>query len=50
MQKAVDKRIVREDATLTEFEAHLEPALRVEPGERFLVETQDNFFGEIKTE
>ena len=50
MQKAVDKRIVREDATLTEFGAHLEPALRVEPGERFLVETQDNFFGEIKTE
>ncbi len=50
MQKAVDKRIVREDATLTEFGAHLEPALRVEPGERFMVETQDNFFGEIKTE
>jgi amidase len=50
MQRAVDKRIAREDATLTEFGAHLEPALRVEPGETFLVETQDNFFGEIKTE
>lgn len=44
------KRIRREDATITEFGAHLEPALRVEQGESFLVETQDNFFGEIKTE
>lgn len=42
--------VQREDATITEFGAHLEPALRVEPGETFLVETQDNFFGEIKTE
>lgn len=44
------KRIRREDATITEFGAHLEPALHVGPGETFLVETQDNFFGEIKTE
>jgi amidase len=50
MEQRVEKRIRREDASLTEFGAHLEPALRVEPGERFLVETQDNFFGEIRTE
>jgi acetamidase/formamidase len=45
-----EKRIGRAYATLTEFGAHLEAALRVEPGETFLVETQDNFFGEIDTE
>ncbi len=50
MAQEVGKRIHREDATITEFGAHLEPALQVEPGETFLVETQDNFFGEIKTE
>ena len=50
MEQEVAKRISREDASLTEFGAHLEPALRVEPGERFVVETQDNFFGEIRTE
>jgi acetamidase/formamidase len=50
VEQQVAKRIGRESATLTEFGAHLEPALRVQPGERFLVETQDNFFGEIKTE
>ena len=44
------KKIRREEATLTEFGAHLEPKLWVEPGERFLVETQDAFFGQIKTE
>jgi amidase len=50
MEQRVEKKIGREDATLTEFGAHLEPRLRVQPGERFLVETQDNFFGEIRTE
>ncbi len=50
MQVAMEKRIKREQATVTEFGAHLEPVLRVEPGESFLVETLDNFFGEIKTE
>jgi amidase len=50
MDQRVEKRIGREDATVTEFGANLEPRLRVEPGERFLVETQDNFFGEIETE
>ena len=50
MEQKAEKRISREEATLTEFGAHLEPRLSVEPGERFLVETQDNFFGEIKTE
>ena len=50
MEQKAEKKINREDATLTEFGAHLEPKLRIEPGERFLVETQDNFFGEIKTE
>jgi amidase len=50
MEQRVEKKIGREDATVTEFGAHLEPQLRVQPGEQFLVETQDNFFGEIKTE
>jgi len=50
VEQEVAKRIERESATLTEFGAHIEPALRVAPGERFVVETQDNFFGEIKTE
>ena len=50
MEQRVEKKIEREHATLTEFGAHLEPQLRVEPGEQFLVQTQDNFFGEIKTE
>ena len=45
MDQRVEKRIGREDATVTEFGANLEPRLRVEPGERFLVETQDNFLG-----
>jgi amidase len=44
------KKIQREEVTLTEFGAHLEPKLRVEPGARFLVETQDAFFGQIKSE
>ena len=50
MEQGMEKRIRREDAILTEFGAHLEPALCVEPGESFLVETQDNFFGEIDSE
>ena len=50
MEQKAEKKISREDAMLTEFGSHLEPMLRIEPGERFLVETQDNFFGEIKTE
>ncbi len=50
MEQEVGKKIQREDAIITEFGAHLEPKLQVEPGEQFLVETQDNFFGEIKTE
>ena len=50
MEQEVGKKIQREDAIITEFGAHLEPKLLVEPGEQFLVETQDNFFGEIKTE
>jgi amidase len=50
VEQGTEKKIGREYATLTEFGAHLEPALRVEPGETFLVETQDNFFGEIDTE
>jgi len=47
MEQWTEKRTRRVDANLTEFGAHLEPALHVEPGETFLVETQDNFFGEI---
>jgi amidase len=50
MERGLAKRIDRQDATITEFGAHLEPALTVEPGEQFLVQTQDNFFGQIKTE
>lgn len=46
----MDERIEREDANVTDFGAHLEPALRVGQGETFVVETQDSFFGEIKTE
>ena len=38
------QRINREAATLTEFGAHLEPALTVELGESFVIETRDNFF------
>ena len=50
MEQEVGKKIQREDAIITEFGAHLEPKLQVEPGEQFLVETQDNFFGEVNTE
>ncbi len=43
--QGVAKKLRREEATVTEFGAHLEPALRVEPGEIFLVETRDAFSG-----
>lgn len=44
------KKITRDTATITDFGAHLEPVLHVEPGESLLVETQDNFFGAIDSE
>jgi amidase len=44
------KRIRREEASYTEFGAHLEPKLRVKPNERFLVETQDAYSGQMHTE
>lgn len=50
MEQKAEKKINRKDATVTDFGGHLEPMLRVEAGEPFLVETQDNFFGEIQTE
>ncbi|QIN80098.1 hypothetical protein GBA65_17990 [Rubrobacter marinus] len=50
MKREVEKKIEREAATVTEFGAHLEPALRVEQGEKFVVETQDNLFGQINSE
>src|SRR5690625_6279408 len=37
-------------ATVTDFGAHLEPMLRVQPNETFKIETQDNFFGAINSE
>ena len=46
----VAKKIPREQATVTEFGAYLEPKLMVEPGERFLVKTQDAYSGQIRTE
>jgi amidase len=49
-EQKIVRKIRREEVTLTEFGAHLGPKLRVEPGERFLIETQDAFFGQIKTE
>ena len=44
------QKLIREDATNTEFGAHIKPALRVAPNESFWVETQDNFFGAISSE
>ena len=38
------QRFAREKAVVTDFGAHLEPGLTVEPGERFVVETKDNFW------
>lgn len=43
------KKIERAQATLTEFGAGMEPMLYVDPGESFMVETEDNFHGKIKT-
>ena len=37
------KKIERAQATLTEFGAGIEPMLYVDPGESFMVETEDNF-------
>ena len=48
--QAAEKKIERSSATVTDFGAHLEPVLRVQPGERFTVETQDNLFGRITSE
>ena len=50
MARMVEKNIMRSDAVVTEFGAHLEPCLRINPGELFKVETQDNFFGKIQSE
>lgn len=44
------QKIMRSEACLTEFGAHMKPLLRVRPGELFMVETQDNFFGIINSE
>lgn len=44
------KRIARADARHLEFNRKLKPALTVEPGEEFLVETEDALFNMIKTE
>ena len=38
IQQEIEKRISREDATLSEFGAHIEPALPADPGERLVVE------------
>ena len=38
------KRIPREKSTLTEFGAHLKPELVVDPGEKFVIETNDNWW------
>lgn len=44
------KRISRSDAMRVEFDRSLKPALVVEPGEEFVVETEDALFNLIKTE
>lgn len=49
MSKELQK-IARARATHTEFGPGIEPALYVEPGESFIVESEDNFHGKIKTE
>lgn len=41
-------RLPAEKAVLTEYGAHLEPELRVSLGERFVVETNDNWFNSVK--
>jgi acetamidase/formamidase len=42
------QRIKREDATLTEFGADIEPSLEVDLGETFIIETIDNLFNTVK--
>jgi hypothetical protein len=39
MTQVAEKRIARENATVTEFGAHLPPVLRVQPGEPFVSAT-----------
>lgn len=43
------KRIPREKSTLTEFGAHLKPELVVDPGEKFVIETNDNWWKSART-
>ena len=38
------KKIPRDKATLTEFGAHVKPELTVDQGEKFMVETNDNWW------
>jgi amidase len=38
------KRILRDKSTVTEFGAHLKPELVVDPGEKFTIETNDNWW------
>lgn len=44
------QKISRDKAIVTDFGANMEPVLRINAGETFLVETQDNFFGKIADE
>ncbi len=44
------KRITREQATVCEIDHRLEPLIRVEPGESFVLETQDAAAGYIRDE
>ena len=43
------QRISREQASKFVFDNHIPPALRVKPGESFLVETEDGYEGLIRT-
>src|SRR5208337_419187 len=43
------QRIPREKATQLMFDRGISPALRVQPGENFLVETEDTYGGYIRT-
>src|ERR1019366_5411397 len=38
------KRILRDKSTVTEFGAHLKPELVVDPREKFVIETNDNWW------
>jgi acetamidase/formamidase len=44
------KKISRDKATLTEFGAHQKPELTVDSGEKFLIETIDNWWNLLGTE